>query len=97
LRDVGERLLAAARAAQAYGLAAAHIGEIAPAVVVSGETRAYRVLFNPAVVQVAPETATAEEGSVSLPGVRVEVVRPVWSEVEAMDADGMPQRFRFEG
>lgn len=98
LRAVGERLLAAAKDAKAYGLAAAHIGEVEPVVVVSGdpEGRDYLLLFNPAVTAVAAETEPGEEGSVSLPGVRVTIDRPIWAEVSYMDAQGKPQTARFE-
>ena len=99
LRDVGERLLAAARDARAYGLAAVHIGEIEPVVVISGnaEGRDYLVLFNPTVMAVAAETEAGEEGSVSLPGVRVTIDRPVWAEVSSVHADGTARTARFEG
>jgi peptide deformylase len=96
---VGERLLAAARDFKAYGLAAAHIGEVAPVVVVGniGEPRDYRLLFNPRVIMVADKRETGEEGSVSLPNVRVEIERPVWADIEYMDATGAPQANRFVG
>jgi peptide deformylase len=92
-------LLAAAREARAYGLAAVHIGEIAPVVVVSGdpEGREYMLLFNPVVTAAAIETEAGEEGSVSAPGVRIQLDRPVWAEVTYMDATGKAQTVRFEG
>ena len=98
MRDVGERLFAAAKDAKAYGLAAAHIGEVEPVVVISGdpEGRDYLLLFNPTVTAVAAETEAGEEGSVSLPGVRVQVDRPVWAEVSYQDSDGTAQVARFE-
>jgi peptide deformylase len=98
LRDIGNRLLAAAKDAKAYGLAAAHIGEVEPVVVISGdpEGRDYLLLFNPKVTAVAPESEPGEEGSVALPGVRVEINRPIWAEVSYMDADGTSQVARFE-
>ena len=98
LRATGERLLAAAQAAKAYGLAAAHIGEVAPVVVISPdvEPRAYTLLFNPKVIAVADETAKGEEGSVSLPDVQIEVIRPVWADISFMDRDGVPQTQRFD-
>ena len=98
MRGVGERLLAAAREAKAYGLAAAHIGDVEPVVVISGdpEGRDYLLLFNPTVIAVAAETEPGEEGSVSLPGVRISVDRPVWAEISYMDAEGKPQNARFE-
>lgn len=95
---VGERLLDAAKDAKAHGLAAAHIGEVEPVVVISGDPdgRDYVLLFNPTVAAVAAETEPGEEGSVSLPGVRISVDRPVWAEVSYMDAEGKPQNTRFE-
>lgn len=98
MRAIGERLRSTAADAKAYGLAAAHIGEVAPVVVVSGDPdgREYLRLFNPSVTAVAADTEAGEEGSVSLPGVRVSIERPVWAEVSFMDADGKPQTARFE-
>jgi peptide deformylase len=64
---IGNRLADAARAEKAYGLAAAHIGEFAPVVVITaGEARDYLVLYNPRVAEVSAETERSEEGSVSL-------------------------------
>jgi len=95
---VGERLLAEARAAKAYGLAAAHLGDVAPVVVISSDPEAgdYLVLYNPQVVAMAGESEKGEDGSVSLPGVRVEIDRPIWVEVAFMDADGAARTTRFE-
>jgi peptide deformylase len=91
--------LAAAKEARAYGLAAVHIGEIAPVVIVSGdpEGREYMMLYNPTVTAVAAETEAGEEGSVSAPGVRIQLDRPVWAEIAYMDAAGAQQTTRFEG
>ena len=99
LRLIGERLLAAAREVSAYGLAAAHIGEVAPVVVISGaeEPRTYRLLYNARILAVSDETAMGEEGSVSLPGVRVAIERPVWAEVAFFDETGAVRTERFTG
>ena len=99
LRAIGDRLLEAAQAAKVYGIAAAHIGEVAAVVVISPdvEPREYTLLFNPKVSAAAEETAKGEEGSVSLPDVRVEVIRPVWAQIDFMDRDGAPQTRRFDG
>ena len=96
---VGKRLAEAARTERAYGLAAAHIGEVLPLVVISasGDARDYLVLYNPRVAAVAPETERGEEASVSLPGIRVEIERPVWAEIAFMAGGGAPQTRRFEG
>ena len=60
------------------------------------EERNYLLLFNPKVTAVATETEPGEEGSVSLPGVRVMIDRPVWAEVSYLDAEGSPKTARFE-
>ena len=99
LRAIGERLLSAARAASAYGLAAAHIGEVAPVVVISGEAepRVYTLMFNPVITASASDRVRGEEGSVSLPGVRVDVERPSWVEVTFQDEAGTRQVVRLDG
>jgi peptide deformylase len=101
LRAIGDRLLAAATAANAYGLAGVHIGAIAPVIVISIDPdparRDYAVLYNPAIESVAAETAAGTEGSVSMPGIEVEIVRPVWVDVSWDDGAGKPQARRFEG
>jgi peptide deformylase len=99
LRAIGERLVAAARAANAFGLAAAHIGEVAPVVVVSsdGQGRDYTLLFNPKITASATDTTKGEEGSVSLPGIRVEVERAAWVEVTFQDELGAAKATRFDG
>ena len=98
---MGQRLLAAATAAKAYGLAAAHLGDVAPVIVMTAEPSAepheYIVLFNPRIVAVAEMTEKGEEGSVSLPGGRADVERPVWVEVAFMDEEGRAVTRRFEG
>ena len=98
LRETGRRLLASAEEAKAYGLAAAHIGEVAPVIVIGAEQepRNYRLLFNPRVAAVAAELKRGEEGSVSWPGVRVQIDRPIWAEIAFMDETGAPQTARFE-
>lgn len=101
LRSIGGRLLATATKAKAYGLAAAHIGEVAPVIVInfgapSGPTR-YELLYNPRIEAVAPEAEPRPEGSVSLPGIEVEITRPVWAELSCEDGSGAIQRMRLEG
>jgi peptide deformylase len=99
LRATGDRLLAAAVDAQAYGLAAPHIGEVAPVIVVSvaaPDSRDYRVFYNPRIVEVSSDTEIGAEGSVSLPGAQVEIARPVWAELAYDDAEGKSHTQRFE-
>lgn len=101
LRAIGRRLLEAAKAANAYGLAAVHMGAVAPVVVISAAPdpalRDYLVLYNPETLRVAEETVVGPEGSVAMPGVEVQIVRPVWAEISFADETGVRQTRRFEG
>lgn len=97
----GAALLEAAHEVQAYGLAAAHLGLDEPLVVISvaadTSQRDYRLLYNPEVLDVATETASGAEGSVSMPGIEAPIARPVWARIAYDDADGARQEARFEG
>lgn len=98
--DVGRRLLAAAEAAQAYGLAAVHIGVVAPVAVVSvGDPsgRDYRVLFNPQVLSTDGPQESGPEGSVSMPGIEVDVLRPFAARIGFVDAQGQGQELDLSG
>ncbi|WP_160194627.1 peptide deformylase [Devosia riboflavina] len=100
LLDVGRRLRAAAEEARAYGLAAVHIGIVAPVAVVSlGDptTRDYRVLYNPRVLSTDGPQELGPEGSVSMPGIEVEVLRG-HSAVIAFDGEaGQGQELALSG
>jgi peptide deformylase len=100
LRNVGGRLLQAAQEARAYGLAAAHIGEAAPVMVlnVTPEVVAsYELFYNPEVIAQASELEAGREASVSLPGVEVEIARPIWVEISFETGEGDRRYRRFEG
>lgn len=64
---------------------------------VSEDGKTHRLLFNPRIVGTAPETDADEEGSVSLPGLRVEIKRPVWADIAFMDEAGGAHSERFVG
>ncbi len=97
---VGERLLATAAHHRAYGLAAAHIGVVEPVVVVSFgpmEGRDYRLLYNPIVLSTSTATEAGPEGSVSLPGIEVEIVRPVSAVIGYDDEGGQKGEVSLSG
>lgn len=97
---IGRRLLATAQHHRAYGLAASHVGEAEPVVVVSFgplEGRDYNLLFNPYVQSLSAETAIGAEGSVSLPGVEVDIARAVSIVVTYEDAEGGRQKVELSG
>lgn len=100
LRAIGADLLAAAVAAQPYGLAAAHIGHVAPLAVVSfGDpaTRDYRLLFNPRVIATAGPEIAGPEGSVSMPGIEVDVIRPERARIGFDDEAGQAIELDLSG
>ena len=100
LLAVGQRLLAAAEAVRAYGLAAVHIGVVAPVVVISlgdPDTRDYRVLYNPRVLSLGAEQVNGVEGSVSMPGIEVEIARAVSAEIGFDDKTGQGQTLNLSG
>lgn len=100
LRAVGQRLLKAGVEAQVYGLAAAHIGEVVPIALVSiagREARDYRLLYNPAVVSASSEQEAGTEGSVSLPGIDVDVLRAQSVEISFDDDHGERQMLSLSG
>jgi peptide deformylase len=101
LRAIGARLLAANAEAAAYGLAAAHLGEVAPVIVLNtapdGEERNDVLFYNPKIVLVADTTELGPEASVSLPGAQIDLPRPVWAEIAYDDGEGKPQTIRLEG
>ncbi len=101
LRAIGARLLTAIGEVEAFGLAAAHIGEVAPMIVVNvapeGPRRRDQLFYNPCILATAAATASGPEASVSMPGIEVDIARPLWVEIAYDDAAGMPQTARFEG
>ncbi|MBK1795804.1 peptide deformylase [Devosia sp. WQ 349] len=97
---IGETLKATAAEHRAYGLAAVHIGDVAPVVVVSFgpvEGRDYRLLYNPEVLSTSDEAELGTEGSVSLPGIEVEVVRTISCVIGYDDVAGVRQETALSG
>lgn len=101
MQAAGAALLEAAQEVQAYGLAAAHLGLDEPLVVVSiindTKQRDYRILYNPRVAELAGEAVLGLEGSVSMPGIEVQIARPNEITVEYQDEQGANKTSRLEG
>lgn len=81
------------------GLAATQVGTMHRVLVyaVDGGAGPVRALVNPELVWAGRDTEVAEEGCLSLPGVGVDVDRPVHVVVEARDARGEPLRVEASG
>lgn len=101
LRAIGERLRAAAESASAYGLAAVHIGAVAPVAVISvdpdPDRRNYLVLYNPEVLSLDGNLVEGPEGSVSMPGLQVPVPRPYRARIAYDDETGTRRELDLEG
>jgi peptide deformylase len=100
LTHVGRQLLAAAQEARAYGLAAVHIGIVAPVAVISlGDpaTRDYHLLYNARVLSTGGPQEAGPEGSVSMPGIEVEVLRAQSAVIAFDDDTGQGQELALSG
>jgi len=86
-------------AANGQGLAAPQVGVSRRIIVVdvpNSDTPAF-ALVNPRIVEQSKETARAEEGCLSIPGVSDVVERPAKVVVEGLDTDGAPVRIEADG
>lgn len=85
--------------ADGVGLAAPQVGLLWRVIVVDPREEGVEplALVNPRVVASGDETDRAEEGCLSIPGVRDVVERPTTATVEALDLDGEPVRLAAEG
>ena len=85
------------RDADGVGLAANQVGVLQRVVVIEiPEEEQTRVLINPEIVRREGERVV-EEGCLSIPGFRGELVRSVKVRVRALDRDGKPVRFKADG
>lgn len=92
--DVRDTLLAAS----ALGLTAPHIGVPARVVVIrmapDADPRAY---VNPAILWASADTATHDEGSVSMPGMRERITRSARIRFGYRDLDGLAHEAEADG
>ncbi len=100
VRDLADRMLATMYAAPGIGLAAPQVGEMLRLVVIDlqkDEGRQPMVLVNPEIVAASAETATREEGCLSLPGQYADVTRPAIVKVRYLDLSGARREVEGEG
>ena len=97
LHKLIDDMLDTMRDADGVGLAANQVGVLQRVVVIEiPEEDQTRVLINPEIVRREGERVV-EEGCLSIPGFRGELVRSVKVRVRALDRDGTPVRFKAEG
>ncbi len=98
LRDLADDLLDTMRAAPGVGITAAHIGVfLRVAVIELGRNEGVRHYVNPEIVSVSDFTIRHVEGSVSMPGMTDEVVRPKAIRVRYRDLTGVVHEEEAEG
>jgi peptide deformylase len=100
VRALAPRMLASMYAAPGIGLAAPQVGEMLRLVVIDlqkEESRDPMVLVNPEIVAASAETATREEGCLSLPGQYADVTRPARVKVRYQDLGGARREIETDG
>jgi peptide deformylase len=91
LADEAERMIGLMRDAIGVGLAATQLGVLRRMLVFQVGTEAEpTVMVNPEIEWRSEDAATAEEGCLSIPGVVVDVERPLFVRARAVDARGEP-------
>jgi len=101
VRRLMDDMLETMRAANGIGLAAPQVGDLRRIIVVDvslpeDEPRPYR-MANPELVWRSEETATGEEGCLSLPDHYADVTRPARIRVRYRDEDDTPQELEADG
>jgi peptide deformylase len=96
LRRLVDRMTTLMHEAQGVGLAATQVGVLRRLFVFEPDDEGPRVLVNPVVVERADETATDDEGCLSLQGVRVPVDRSVKVTVAGKDENGEDVRWELD-
>jgi len=92
-----ERMMTLMEDAQGVGLAATQVGVVQRLFVFSPDESGSFAVVNPRIVASSAETATEEEGCLSLQGVRVPVERATTISLEGVDPSGKEVRFELEG
>jgi peptide deformylase len=89
LEHEAERMVSLMRDALGIGLAATQLGVMRRLLVFqAGPDSTPRAIVNPSVEWFSPELVTAEEGCLSLPGIAVDVERPLHARISALDTSG---------
>ena len=96
LAKLAEEMLVTMREREGVGLAANQVGRLKRILVAATEDDEY-VLVNPVIEASSEETETLAEGCLSIPGIQVDVVRPVAVTVSGQDAAGEDLRIEAEG
>ena len=91
-----EEMLVTMREREGVGLAANQVGRLRRVLVAGIEEDEY-VLINPVIETRSDQTEVLAEGCLSIPGIQVDVERPLTVTVSGQDAAGEELRFGAEG
>jgi peptide deformylase len=98
LRRLAERMLSLMHDAHGVGLAATQVGVLRRMFVFrAGDEEQGSVVVNPRIAERSDETATDDEGCLSLQGVLVPVERAAAITLEGIDLDGKDLRLELDG
>jgi peptide deformylase len=98
LEREAERMVGLMRGAMGVGLAATQLGVMHRLLVFQAALDATpTAIANPVVEWISDELATAEEGCLSLPGIGVDVERPLHARIHAVDLRGEPLLLEASG
>src|SRR3712207_5615537 len=93
---LAEEMLVTMHERDGVGLAANQVGRLKRVLVAAVEEDEY-VIVNPVIEASSEETDTLAEGCLSIPGIQVEVERPVAVTITGKDAEGDDLRIEAEG
>jgi len=96
LRRLVERMTTLMHEAQGVGLAATQVGVLRRLFVFNPDGEGARAIVNPVIVESKDETASDDEGCLSLQGVRVPVERAVKITLEGKDENGEDVRWELD-
>lgn len=96
LRRLVDRMTVLMHEAQGVGLAATQVGVLRRLFVFEPDDEGPRAIVNPVVVERADETASDEEGCLSLQGVKVPVDRSTRIVLEGKDPNGEDVRYELD-
>ena len=96
LRRLVDRMISLMHDAQGVGLAATQVGVLRRLFVFEPDEDGPRAVVNPVVVERGDETATDEEGCLSLQGVRLPVERSTRIVLEGKDPNGDDVRYDLD-
>ena len=98
LTEEAERMVGLMHDALGIGLAATQLGVMRRMLVFqAGPDAEPRAILNPVVEWLSEDLVTAEEGCLSLPGVTVDVERPLYARVRAQGVEGHPLLIEASG